>query len=75
LKFFSSIFDELTAQYDFRKAAMYNKAPFRKDPLKKKFLLALFEQQILHVTVLKLNDEIIASNVAAIEETGCICKA
>ena len=66
IEVFSSIFDELTAQYDFRKAAMYNKAPFRKDPLKKKFLLALFEQQILHVTVLKLNDEIIASNVAAI---------
>lgn len=63
---FRSVFDELAVQYDFRKAAMYNKMPFRKDPLKKKFLLALFGQNILHATVLKLNNEIIASNVAAI---------
>jgi CelD/BcsL family acetyltransferase involved in cellulose biosynthesis/thymidylate kinase len=63
---FNSIFDELAAQYDFRKAAMYNKTPFKKDPLKKEFLLALFEKNILHATVLKLNEEIIASNVASI---------
>jgi CelD/BcsL family acetyltransferase involved in cellulose biosynthesis len=65
-KTFCSIFDELASQYDFRKGAMYNKTPFQKDPHKKNFLLSLFDQNILHVTVLKCNNEIIASNVAAI---------
>jgi hypothetical protein len=65
-KTFCSIFDELASQYDFRKGAMYNKTPFQKDTLKKKFLLALFDRNILHVTVLKCNNEIIASNVAAV---------
>ena len=62
---FSSILDELAIQFDFRKGAMYNKTPFQKDSLRKKFFLALFEYNILHTTVLKLNDEIIASNVGA----------
>lgn len=63
---FSSIFDRLAAQLDFRKGAMYNVTPFQKDPLRKKFLLALFDQSLLHVTILKVNDEIIASNIGTI---------
>lgn len=59
---FVSIFDELAIQSDFRKGAMYNKAVFKKDPSRKKFLLELFKQNNLHVTVLKLNDKIIACN-------------
>jgi CelD/BcsL family acetyltransferase involved in cellulose biosynthesis len=61
---FVSVFDELALQSDFRKGAMYNKVVFKTDPLRKKFLLALFEQNNLHATVLKLNDTIIASNVS-----------
>jgi CelD/BcsL family acetyltransferase involved in cellulose biosynthesis len=61
---FVSVFDELALQYDFRKGSMYNKLPFKTDPLRKKFLLTLFEQNNLHATVLKLNEKIIASNVS-----------
>lgn len=61
---FVSVFDELALQSDFRKGAMYNKIAFKTDPFRKKFLLALFEQNNLHATVLKLNDKIIASNVS-----------
>jgi CelD/BcsL family acetyltransferase involved in cellulose biosynthesis len=61
---FASVFDELALQSDFRKGALYNKVVFKTDPLRKKFLLSLFEQNNLHITVLKLNDKIIASNVS-----------
>ncbi|OQP52851.1 hypothetical protein A4H97_24455 [Niastella yeongjuensis] len=61
---FASIFDELAVQSDFRKGAMYNKIAFKNDPLRKEFLLALFEQNDIHATVLKINDKIIASNVS-----------
>ncbi|MBO9200504.1 MULTISPECIES: GNAT family N-acetyltransferase [Niastella] len=61
---FASIFDELALQSDFRKGAMYNKIAFKTDPLRKDFLLALFEQNNLHATVLKINDKIISSNVS-----------
>lgn len=60
---FASVFDELALQNDFRKGAMYNKVAFKDDPLRKKFLLDLFEQGHLHATVLKIDDKIIASNV------------
>ena len=63
-KAFASIFDELAVQADFRKGAMYNKVAFKTDPLRKKFLLALFEQNNLHTTVLKLNNNIISCNVS-----------
>lgn len=61
---FLSIFDELAIQSDFRKGAMYNKIAFQTDPLRKAFLLSLFEQNNVHVTVLKIDDKIIASNVS-----------
>lgn len=63
---FSSVLDELATQYDFRKGAMFNRLPFRKNPRKKELLLSLFKLNLLHVTVLKLNEEIIASNVGTI---------
>ena len=62
---FASILDELALQYDFRKLVMHNRVFFLDDPLRKKFLLSLFEQGLLHTTVLKVNEEIIASNVGA----------
>ncbi|WP_081169891.1 GNAT family N-acetyltransferase [Niastella populi] len=61
---FNTVFDELALQSDFRKGAMYNKLAFKNDPVRKNFLLALFEQNLLHVTVLKTNDKIIAANVS-----------
>lgn len=61
---FVSVLDELADQYDFRKAVTLNKTPFRKNLQKKEFLLALFKQNILHVTVLRVNGHIAASLVA-----------
>jgi CelD/BcsL family acetyltransferase involved in cellulose biosynthesis len=60
---FEGVLDELAIQYDFRKLAMHNRVFFMKDPHKKNFLCTLFKKQILHATILKVNDEIIASNV------------
>jgi CelD/BcsL family acetyltransferase involved in cellulose biosynthesis len=58
---FAEVLDILADQYDFRKAAKYNWTEFRSDSLKKQFLLDLFKEGILHVTLLTLNNEIIAS--------------
>lgn len=63
---FSSIFDVLIDQYDFRKGATLNFLPFRGDPIKKKFFMELFRLEMLHVTVLKLNNEIVASLIGTI---------
>jgi len=62
---FSAVLDELADQHDFRKGAKYNLTEFRNDPLKKEFMQALFAQKVLHVTLLKLDGEIIASVAAA----------
>lgn len=61
---FNGIFDELALQSDFRKGAMYNKVAFKTDPLRKTFLLSLFEQNQIHASVLKLDNKIIAANVS-----------
>ena len=68
---FNSVFNELAMQYDFRKAAMFNSTFFHYDDYRKRFLLKLFENQLLHATLLKINDEIIASNVGVIGK-GCV---
>ena len=61
LKEFTSVLDELADQFDFRKGAKYNWTEFRNDPNKKTFLQELFKVGLLHVTVLKVNGEIVAS--------------
>lgn len=61
---FKSIIDGITTQSDFRKGAIYNTTPFQDDPLRKKFLMKAFEQDLLHVSVLRLNEEIIACKIA-----------
>jgi len=66
LQTFVAVLDELTTQFDFRKGAMFNRTPFRDSGLTRELLLTLFEHKLLHATVLKLNDEVIASNVGAI---------
>lgn len=63
---FFSVLEVLAIQFDFRKAAMFNCSFFLEDSRRKQFLLALFELDLLHSTVLKLNGEIIASNVGTI---------
>ncbi|WP_158859270.1 GNAT family N-acetyltransferase [Lunatibacter salilacus] len=63
---FENIFDELAVQNDFRKRAVYNSTTFQDSPLPKPFLLSLFRKGILHVTILTVGKEIIASNVGTI---------
>ncbi|WP_162426743.1 GNAT family N-acetyltransferase [Pontibacter pudoricolor] len=62
---FINILDELAIQSDFRKGAMYNKTVFMDDPYRKPFLLSLFDSALLHTTLLKLDEKIIASNIGA----------
>ncbi|WP_299761793.1 GNAT family N-acetyltransferase [uncultured Pontibacter sp.] len=60
---FSNVLGELAIQSDFRKGAMYDKCAFQEDPFRKNFLLELYKQDLLHATVLKVDETIIASNV------------
>ena len=60
-KQFSEALPIVIEQFEFRQRAMFNKSQFSDSPEKKQFLQALFEQGLLHVTVMKLNDEIVAS--------------
>src|SRR5690606_22760286 len=60
---FESILPELTLQFDFRQGGLFNKNQFRDKPLKGEFMKELFRKGILHVTTLKLDDEIIGSLV------------
>lgn len=60
---FDATIDELLLQFDFRKGALYNTFPSLEDPLFKTLLLNLFEKGLLHVTVLKVNDQLIAGMV------------
>lgn len=63
---FADVLDELADHFDFRKGATYNHTYFRLSPLHKQFMLAMFNQNLLQATVLKLNEEVIASIVAQI---------
>jgi CelD/BcsL family acetyltransferase involved in cellulose biosynthesis len=65
---FRASLDEVATYYDFRQGAMYNKNPFRDDPLNREFLLSLFRRKLLHVTVLKAGDETVASVAALISK-------
>ena len=67
---FTSLIDQLSVLSDFRKGAMFNKFYFRDDPLLVKFLMAILELNILHASVLMLNDEIIASNIGIMGNAG-----
>jgi CelD/BcsL family acetyltransferase involved in cellulose biosynthesis len=68
---FIAILDELIIQSDFRKGAMYGEEFFALDKNKKTFMIQLFQQGLLHVTVLKLNEEFIAAN-AGVYDKGVV---
>ena len=66
LEGFIAIVDKLILQSDFRKGAMYDKLAFQQESHRKDFLIKLFELGLLHVSILKLDEEIIASNAGII---------
>jgi hypothetical protein len=55
---FEIVFDEVMVLYDFRQGALFNKKPSEINPHRKKLFLSLFEKGILHVSILKLDEEI-----------------
>ncbi|MDO6391453.1 GNAT family N-acetyltransferase [Pontibacter sp. BT731] len=63
LENFILTFDTIAVHYAFRKASKYNRSLDKIDSISKSFYVELFKLNLLHVSVLKLNDEIIASNV------------
>ena len=64
---FAAVLDELIILYDFRKGAVYNQSQFRQDTRRKEFFLALFKEKLLHATLLKVNNTIVAASVYTIE--------
>ncbi|GGZ14943.1 hypothetical protein GCM10007049_03710 [Echinicola pacifica] len=60
--YFESIMPTLAIQNDIRKGAMYGKFAFSDDPKRSEFLIDCFKKGILHTTVYKVDEEIIASN-------------
>ncbi|WP_215222880.1 GNAT family N-acetyltransferase [Echinicola shivajiensis] len=61
---FEEILPQIIDQFDFRQAAMFNKSQFRESPQKINFYLRLFKEGLLHVTVIMVHREVLASMVA-----------
>lgn len=62
--YFKAILDELIAQSDFRKGAKFNMLQFEEDRFGREFMIKLFEEGILHTTVLSLDGKILSSIAA-----------
>jgi CelD/BcsL family acetyltransferase involved in cellulose biosynthesis/RimJ/RimL family protein N-acetyltransferase len=61
---FEALLDQLIPLYELRQGAAHDALPFRQDPLKRSFYLALQRRtDLLHVTALRLDDELIAAHV------------
>lgn len=60
----AAIFDQIIAYYDFRQGAVNNSVYFQTDPFRKQFYLALIDiPDLLHVTVLKVGDRVVAAHL------------
>jgi hypothetical protein len=55
---FIEVYDEVMVLYDFRQGALFNKTPSVSNPLRRPLFISLFEQNLLHVSILKLDGEI-----------------
>lgn len=55
---FIEVYDEVMDLYDFRQGALFNKTPSISNALRRPLFISLFNQNILHVSVLKLDDVI-----------------
>lgn len=56
------IINDLIDEHDFRKGAVYGTEFFAMDKMKKSLMLRLFQEGLLHVTLFKVNHEILASH-------------
>jgi CelD/BcsL family acetyltransferase involved in cellulose biosynthesis/RimJ/RimL family protein N-acetyltransferase len=61
---FAALLDEIVPLYELRQGAAHDALPFRHDDLKKAFYLAMQrETDLLHVTVMRVEDELIAAHI------------
>ena len=61
---FATLLDQIAPLYELRQGAAHAVLPFREDPLKKSFYLALQrETDLLHVTAMRVDDELVAAHV------------
>ncbi len=56
-------YDDIIDFYDFRMGAVNGTCPFREDPRKGAFYRALMAQGLLHVTVMKIGEKLVASHI------------
>ncbi len=55
---FIKVYDEVMILYDFRQGALFNKTPSVSNALRRPLFISLFEKNILHVSILKLDGDI-----------------
>jgi CelD/BcsL family acetyltransferase involved in cellulose biosynthesis/RimJ/RimL family protein N-acetyltransferase len=61
---FTALLDEMIPLYELRLGAVHDALPFRNDEMKKGFYQALQrETDLLHVTVMRVDDELIAAHI------------
>ena len=61
---FAALLDEFIPLYELRQGAAHDALPFREDPLKRSFYLALKrETDLLHVTAMRVDDELVAAHI------------
>ena len=63
-------YDDIIDFYDFRMGAVNGTCPFREDPRKGAFYRALMAQGLLHVTVMKIGEKLVASHIGLRNQTG-----
>lgn len=56
-------YDDIIDFYDFRMGAVNGTCPFREDPRKRAFYRMLMAQNLLHVTVMKIGERLVASHI------------
>ena len=68
----AAVFDRIIAYYDFRQGAVNDSIYFQADPLKQPFYLALMDiPDLLHATVLKVGDRVVAAHLGLIDGKQC----
>lgn len=68
----ATVFDDIIAYYDFRQGAVNDSVYFQTDPLRKPFYLALMDiQDLLHATVLKVGDRVVAAHLGLSDGQQC----
>ena len=69
----AAVFDRIIAYYDFRQGAVNDAVYFQTDPLRKPFYLALMDiPDLLHVTVLKVGDLVVAAHLGLSDGKVCV---